>query len=428
LIADLGIAARTTVDLAKDDNNRVAILSVTLSSRAALSIIAIPIIMGLSFALYPHMSDLFRTSLAIMSLDVLFTTLQVTASAAYTVRVKGGFLAIMAVTGRALYVLGAVITASVHGTYLGYVSSYVAADFIIAIATLWGAYRYIPFKWNFDFRAWWRSTQSAIPLGAIQIVDGVYAWVDSLLISVLRSSSDLGYFSIAFNITNLLGSMPNYLMYALIPSLVNADRGEIKRILDRAIYILVCVGSPLATGGIVLRKEIVLAIAGSKFLPTIVPLAILTVSLPVSFIQTALGYTSVAIDRFRPLLFVSMLTLTANVIANYFVIPRYGIDGAAWTLLGSESLSMFATYQVFKKLTNIRVQWVGLWRPIVASLSILGLAAIKWPIWDQKNRYLALLVGGVLVLAIYLFALVLMRGVPHTRFSSRRGQHRRRPL
>jgi O-antigen/teichoic acid export membrane protein len=253
---------------------------------------------------------------------------------------------------------------------------------------------------------------SAFPLGVIQFIDNIYSWIDSILVSVLRSSPELGFYSVAFNLVNVLGALPTFLMQALIPSLVNADEEEISRLLNRAIYVLVCIGAPLATGGILLSRDIVLVIAGQKFLPATTPLAILVITLPVSFIQTALGYTSVATNRYRPLLVVSIGTLLANIGANLFVIPIYGPLGAASVLLGSEALSLVVTYVVFCHLSGVRVNWVSLWRPAVASCAILGLVAARGALWSHENRIVALLIGGSLAAFVYLLVLVAVGGLP----------------
>src|SRR5664280_2141215 len=255
LIADLGITAMTTRELARGGADRSSIVSVAMSSRLALSILAIPVIIGSADLLYPHQDTLFRWSIAVMSLDVLFTTVQVIAATVFTARVRGDIVAVFNLTNRLLYLVGVVVVAVLHGSYFGYVCAYVGADLFVAIAFFVAARRSVAFRWIPDLRAWWRALSSAFPLGAIQLIGNIYSWIDSILLSVLRSSTDLGYYSVAFNVVNVLGAVPSFLMTALVPSLVNADTAEITRLVNRAVYVLFCLGAPLAVGGIVLRKD-----------------------------------------------------------------------------------------------------------------------------------------------------------------------------
>ena len=272
-----------------------------------------------------------------------------------------------------------------NASYLGYILAYVGADLIVALVALVGAHRSIAFGWNADLRAWCQALISAIPLGAIQITNTIYSWVDSILVSVFLSAAQLGYYSISFNIVNVLLAIPGFLIQALIPSLVDADKEEVERLLNRAVYLLVCLGSLLAVGGIVLRGDIIFVIAGPGFQPAVIPLAIIAASLPVSFVQTALSYAAFVIDRYRPLLLVSLGTLATNIAANVLVIPRYGLIGAASVLLGTEGLSLVATYFVFRHLTAIRVRCGLALSPNSCRRCGLGLAAIRTPLRPDKN-------------------------------------------
>jgi O-antigen/teichoic acid export membrane protein len=425
LVADLGIGSMTTRNLSVQGADRPLVLSVTLSSRVVLSILAIPIINGIAAVLYPHESSLFRISLAVMSLDVLFSTLQATAGAAFAARVRGDLIALMSTSVRVLYLVGVVLVAVLHGSYLGYVCAYVGADFVIAVAAFVGSQRSIPVRWNSDLRAWWRALAGAFPIGVIQFIDNIYSWIDSVLVAALRSSVQLGYYSIAFNVVNVLLVVPGFLMQALIPTMVNIDPEEIDPLLNRAVYVLFCIGAPLAAGGIVLRRDIILAIAGQRFLPATTPLALLLLILPLSFVRMALAFTSFAIDRYRPLLVVSIGVLAANVGINLLVIPLYGPIGAASALLGTEVASLVATYFVFRHVSGIRVRWISLWRPAIASGAVLSLAAARGSLWAHQNRILALLIGGSLVVVVYTVALVVVGGLPEELGKFLPGHHHR---
>ena len=175
-----------------------------------------------------------------------------------------------------------------------------------------------------------------------------------------------------------------------------------------------CLGSLLAVGGIVFRGDIIFVIAGPRFQPAVIPLAIIAASLPVSFVQTALSYAAFVIDRYRPLLLVSLGTLATNIAANVFGDSTIRFDwGAASVLLGTEGLSLVATYFVFRHLTAIRVRVVWLYRPILAAGVVLGLAAILILLRPNKNSLVALLWGGFVVALLYILLLGLVRGVPN---------------
>jgi O-antigen/teichoic acid export membrane protein len=425
LLADLGISAMTTRELAREGADRPSVLSIALSSRVALSLLLIPVILGTGQILYPHKGSLFHLALAVMSFDVLFQAIQLTASTAFAVRVRGDLIAIIWMSNRALYLAGVIVTTVLHGSYLWYICSYVGADFIMAMVAVVAARRSIALRWTANLRQWWRSIALAFPLGIIQLVGNIYSWIDSILLSLLRTSTELGFYSVAFNVINVLGSIPSFLMQALIPSLVNADLPEISRLANRAVYVLFCIGAPLAVGGIVLRVDIISVLAGPRFLPAATALAILAGTIPVTFLQTALGYTSVSIDRYRPLLVVSVATLVLNIAINLILIPKFGASGAAGALLASEIVSLVATYVVFRHLSGVRVRWMGLWRPIVAAAAVLVLLPLRGSLWSHLVPVMAVVVGGAVVTGIYLLVLAVVGGVPDEFVGL--GRRRRRP-
>ena len=63
-----------------------------------------------------------------MSMDVLFTTLQVTLATAFIARVRGDRIAALNVINRVLYVAGVVVVALKSGSYFDYICALVGAD------------------------------------------------------------------------------------------------------------------------------------------------------------------------------------------------------------------------------------------------------------------------------------------------------------
>lgn len=412
LVTDLGITAMTTRELARQGADQASILSVAMSSRVALSIATIPVIIASALIVYPGHSALFELAIAVMSVDVLFKSIHAVGGTVFTVRIRGDVVASLLLINRMLYLGGVIVVAILHGTYFAYICAYVGADLIIALTYLVLIRRLVALRWSTDLGAWRIALVASIPLGFIQVIDNVYSWVDSVMLSLLRSNVELGLYIVAFNVVNMLSTISSFLMLALMPSLVNADRAEIERLVNRAVYVLTCVGAPLAVGAIVLNHEIVLLLAGPKFLAAATPLAILAVSLPITFVQTAIGITCLAVDRFRPLVAVGLVVLGVNVLVNLAMIPWLGPSGAAVTLVCTEFVSLIGTSIVFSRLTGIRADFVGLWRPILAACCVLGLVALRQPVLAHLGTIGALIIGGALVGVLYGAALFVLRGLP----------------
>ena len=412
LLVDLGVTTVTSIELRRKPTAQSSTLSAALSFRIALSILAIPAILGSALVLYPHETFMFRIALAVMSVDVLLTSIQATLGTAFIAQVRGDRVATLNVINRGLYVAGVVIVALFRGSYFEYICAYVIADDIVAILYILLVKKFIVLNLRPNVRIWWRMAQVAFPVGSIQIVGSIYLWVDSVLVSIFCSKAQLGFYSLSFNVVIVVLSMPMFLMQALIPSLVGAPKNTAGNLINRACYILFCIGVPLAVGGVLFRQAAVLALGGPKFLPASTVFAILFVTIPISTLQTVLGYACIALDQFRQMLPVAIMSLLLNVAINLVLIPKFGPSGAAVALLISESVSLAATYVMFARITGIHIRWGSLWRPSVCALGVLVCIAILTPIWERSNPVLVLSVGGTVVATVYLVCLTMIGGLP----------------
>jgi O-antigen/teichoic acid export membrane protein len=424
ILTDLGISAITTRDLTREGADQISILSVTFSSRVVLSVASIPVIYYGGLLIFPHESDEFRLSILTMSFDVLFTTVQATAATVFAARVRGDLIALMNLGARALYFVGVILVAMNYGSYLDYISSYVGADAIVALLAGFVAHRMIRLRWSWRLRAWKQAFVTALPLGSIQVASSAYAWIDSILVSSLGSKVELGFYSVGFNIVSVLSAVPGFLVQALTPTLVNAGDEEVERLLNRIIYSLMCVAVPITTASIVLRADLINIIAGPRFHPATTIFLVLVVTVPVTFVQNAIAYISLVIDRFRSLVWVSLITLSLNVAINIILIPRFGGLGAAFVLLGTDLLSLILTYIVFTRITRLQVDWAGAWRPIIAAASAFLYLAVRGRLTDNGNHYLTLMFGVSFIGLLYIAFLRLLDGMP-AEVRRRRPQHKR---
>ena len=412
MVADLGITAMTSIELGKQETDRSSVLSSALSFRIAVALILIPLIQGSAFILYPHETALFRVALAIMSLDVLFATLQVTLATAFIARVRGDRIAVLNVINRALYVVGIIVVAIKRGTYLEYICAYVGADFISAVMYAVAVKRSILLTWSANLGQWWQMAAVALPLGAIQIIGSIYLSVASIMVSLICTREQLGLYSLAFNAVVVVLTVPIFLMQALIPSLVEATKDVAQRVVSGASYLAYCIGALLAVCGVVLRQDAVLALGGPKFILAATPFAILFLTVPLTSLQTVYGYAGIALDRYRPLVRLGICALALNVTVNAILIPKFGPSGAATALVISESVSVVATYLLFRRLTGISTELLRLWRPTVAALAVLPLMIFRHPFWATINPIVGICVGGAVVVVVYLLCLTAVGGLP----------------
>ena len=85
------------------------------------------------------------------------------------------------------------------------------------------------------------------------------------------------------------------------------------------------------------------------FLSSIEALRILALSLPFIFVHVPGAQILLSTDKYlKPIILLSILTLSFNVILNLLFIPKYGFIAASWITVASEVLSFLVFFQLLR--------------------------------------------------------------------------------
>ncbi len=228
-------------------------------------------------------------------------------------------------------------------------------------------------------------------------------YLDTVMIQAFKGDAATGYYGVAYRVLLALGFVPTIYNEAVLRSisyLAKEDRAQMTKLFSRALRHLVIFAMPLAIGGAVLARPILMFVFGARYLPATTALAVLLASLIVAFPGWISVTTAYAIHGERAVTWMLALVLVSNVGVNFWVIPRWGIDGAAATTLLAE-LMFFSLLVALLHREGIRAGIVRAYaRPVTAGIAMFG---IVWPLRHQP-LWLPLLAGAVVYLA-GLFAL-----------------------
>jgi O-antigen/teichoic acid export membrane protein len=196
---------------------------------------------------------------------------------------------------------------------------------------------------EYDREAWRTLQAAALPLGFFMIALNTYNYVDTLILGIMRSDVEVGWYSAAYRIYEGLTYAPAILAAVLTPTLSNLfvqDRVAHRRLLNRALIAALALGAAL--GGLVawIAGPVLLTLFGAKYAPGIAPLQILSGGSLFVFSTWILHAGAISTNLDRRLLLTTAVGLTANVILNLVFIPRFGIRGAAWATVIAEALTV----------------------------------------------------------------------------------------
>lgn len=171
------------------------------------------------------------------------------------------------------------------------------------------------------------------PIAATLALNVVYFRVDSFMISVMKSNTDVGIYNLAYSIFQTVLVLPTFIMNAYYPVLLKSFK-EVKKI--GAILLGLAV---LATISIYfLAPEIIKLLTAKGFSGSIQSLQILCLSFPAFFISSLLMWVLVTRGKYKTMLLIYLIGLMVNFILNLVFIPAYSFLGSAYITAISEYL------------------------------------------------------------------------------------------
>ena len=173
----------------------------------------------------------------------------------------------------------------------------------------------------------------SIPIIFSGIIGTAATYIDRFVVAFFINISTLGIYSLALLIVNTISLFLLPLYNVLIPKLSELfslkDRDSILRGLRVTITLVSFIYVPVALGVASLSDRIMLFLSNKQYLPAAIPAAIFLV-ISAIFVAGQVFAQAIYSIRKTPILMLSAgATLVSNVGLSIFLIPSYGITGAA---------------------------------------------------------------------------------------------------
>lgn len=267
---------------------------------------------------------------------------------------------------------------------------------------------------------WARIKDAVLPYAAASAVGALYGYLAIIILSLVSTAQETGYFGAAFRIFLILAGVPALLAGSAFPILARAARDDHARLAyanQRLWDISLIVGSGIALATLVGAPLAIDLIAGSQFDASVDVLRVQAFALVPSFILVAWGIALLALARFRGILVANVVALLASAITTLALAPSYGAFGASFaTLAGDTCLAVSYGIVLMRRNPEFRVSLELV--PRVALAYGIGMCALLLPSSTSVRL--------VAATATYLAALVALRAVPPEIWEAL-VRHRRRP-
>lgn len=215
-------------------------------------------------------------------------------------------------------------------------------------------------KFNFDKRIAKKLFFQSIPVGITALLTTFYFKIDTIILSILKTSTDVGIYSLSYKILEnitLFWFFYTSSVYPLLAKFKVENKERYQKLFSNSILIGFTASIPILVISFLLAPYIIVLFGGSKFSQSVEALQILLFSLPFLFINT-LFYNLFIIEEFNIVIILGMIaSLMFNVVLNLIYVPHYSYIASSYITIFSEIiLSVFYIIGLFLlKNKNLKV-------------------------------------------------------------------------
>ncbi|MBI2439402.1 MAG: flippase [Candidatus Moranbacteria bacterium] len=372
-LADLGISAITAREISREGADEKKILSSVFSLRLAASFFVVCLSPALIFFFqYP---DDVKIGISFAALAILFSTTSLFLNGIFQKRLAMDKVALVEFFGKLLQVGLVLIIVKADLGFLPIAATLVAALSFNAVFIFFLSRRFIRFAPHFDKEYWRHFLGLSWPIGVTAIISFAYFKMDTILLSLLRSSAEVGIYNVAYKIMENLIFFPAMLAGLILPLLskyIFTQKERFRDIANTTFRVFFIIVTPLVVGTVFLAKDIVSIVGGGGFEASAPVLQVLVFSLACIFFGHFFTMILVAGNAQKKLMQTLFLAATVNIILNSVFIREFSYMGAATVSVITEAFVVFLTWWLAKKYVEYTPSWHHISRVIFSGCAMAG--------------------------------------------------------
>lgn len=343
---------------------------------------------------------------AVAGLAMLLQSLQTLLAVPLVSQLRLGWATVVDLLRQSLFAASTIALVALGASLLPFFAVAVPASLIAALVTAWLVRRLTPFRPAFDSGEWWPLVRDTLPYAAAIAVNIAYFRLAIVIMSLLATELETGYFGASFRVMEVLLPIPALAVSAVFPILARAGRDDIDRLAyaSQRIFEVALIGG----AGLVLLLEvgaplILQVLAGDAGDPSVVVLRLQAPALLATFVAVGCGFSLLSLRRHRAILLANLVALALSVALTFALVPGLGARGAAVATTAAEwGLALAVVLLLVRAHRRLRLSLrvVG----PVAFATMVGATALVLPAPVAVQTAVA----GTLYLAV----LLLLRSVP----------------
>lgn len=233
----------------------------------------------------------------------------------------------------------------------------------------------------------------------------VYTNLDTVMLWVMKTNVDVGYYSAGIKVKIVLTTLITSLGTVLLPRLSyyfeRGNKDEFYKIISKACNFVVLLGTGITIYFWMYAKESILILAGSDFYGAIAPMKYLMPTVLLIGLSNVAGIQVLTpIGKEDKVLYSIIAGAVTNFVLNLILIPKIAADGAAIATTIAEFVVLLVQCIYLKDMLSRIVKDISIRKVLIASaFAVAGVGVIKWI--NISNLYLSLIISAMVFFGIY---------------------------
>jgi O-antigen/teichoic acid export membrane protein len=285
-------------------------------------------------------------------IGMVLTVVQGTFAVPLAAQLQLGWVTALDLLRQALSVTGIVILVLAGAKLLSFLAISIPVALIVLAATVVLVRATMPMRLSFHYQEWVLLMRAVLPFAAAVAIGTVYLRITVVLMSLLSSTLQTGYYATSYTVVSVLIAIPALTVGSTLPILARAardDRERLAYVLQRLFEVTLIVGVWLGLALALGAGFVIHVLAKGNSTTSVTVLEIQSVALVTQFVATTWQYGLLSLHRHRALLFVSVSSLAVSVCLTLGLVPSLQARGAAIAFSAAEVALAAGSFVLFKR-------------------------------------------------------------------------------
>ncbi|HEY0088282.1 MAG TPA: flippase [Candidatus Lokiarchaeia archaeon] len=208
---------------------------------------------------------------------------------------------------------------------------------------------------NFDKKIAKKYLIMSLPLVLSSAFSVIYVQTDSIMMGFWNMIKEVGWYQAAYRVVNITVVPAIVIGIVFYPIISNAykKRENFQRIIDIFFLLLLFFALPIAVGGFLLAKDVILFLYSNEYLPSVLAFKILILTSSLITLGIFINYLLITAGKQKEFSYITGSTALLNVVLNSILIPRYSLYGAAVATIISYIFLLLGGFFFLKKVNII---------------------------------------------------------------------------